>query len=292
MGVTSTAILAGVAINEEDARAVAREDLQLDGRIMISTVFVAWESARDAKKAQTKHDSDAKAQGLPLTIQRCQFNTLKSCFESAHHRLSAKECPAKAYVETRLEQIDEGELKPEALSDVVALDQEDKEDNVSGNLTIGKDGGWQLRKPRAHRVMPATTEEFRRKYKLMAVHWQIVALKFPNKAFARGLTLQTFADLCDWFLGDEVALLKGHDDTGNENVPASWKAVLTCEFETRKAALRRVSYDNTSLAVALEDARKSPEIRLPPLSHADGPQPRKAHAAATCRQSVETCAKG
>ena len=124
----------------------------------------------------------------------------RQAFEKAHHELTSDECPSKAYLESRLQQLSDGEFKTEQLSEVTSHDQEDGDDEM-GSLYPTKDGTWQIRKRKAVGSMPSTTEELRVKYALMDVHWRMMALRHDGRSFAVGLEMGTWDHHLKYLMG-------------------------------------------------------------------------------------------
>ena len=109
--------------------------------------------------------------------------------------------PAKCYLETRIEQVEESELQAEMLSDVVSLKEEQA---VADPGT--SNGKWRMKRARVRGTEPRTTEQLMSNYNIMAVHRDMVAQKHAT---------------AEWIKDFEVWELRARDRNGNKTVAPS-----------------------------------------------------------------------
>ena len=79
------------------------------------------------------------------------------------------------------------------MSDVLSREDEDSEGQAPQVVTT-TDGSLRMKKGKVKGELPRTPEDLRTKIRLMAVHWELVKLKFPNHVVVRGLSDQVWQD--------------------------------------------------------------------------------------------------
>ena len=107
--------------------------------------------------------------------------------------------PAQAQL--RLEQLEEGELSAESLTEVVAP-VDVKDDNLELMLSTG--GKLRTKKGKQEVPPPRDSEDFRHRYKTMAACWAMVKCRHPHRSFLKDLTEHMWRDHVDWLLGPKV----------------------------------------------------------------------------------------
>ena len=108
-------------------------------------------------------------------------------------------------------------------------------------------------------MAPRGTEELRTKYKLMSVHWEMIACKKKETPCLQDYVSSAWTDVIDYLLGEEVWLLRARDSNGQKTVAPSWAALLGYEHEIRIFANKQINlHDKTlvqALALAMNDVR-------------------------------------
>ena len=192
---------------------------------------------------------------LPRSLPESRHLEHVRAYEQAHRELEDKDIPLPAYIEARLEQIEDGELAAEQLAEVVSRD-EAKEDGW-GSARILADGTLKLQKGGKSEVKPpANSEELRYRLKLMGIAWEFIRLKFPNKAFLQGLSSDTWSDHAEWLLGEEVYGQTVKNHLGEVVFKPAWHTLLSFDFQARKAAFKLVSVRGSTVADAFRSIRK------------------------------------
>ena len=120
-------------------------------------------------------------------LARSSYLSLLQAFqkEQGDDRMEDEELPFRGIVEDILEQLEEGELHTEQLSEVVAREQEDKslrKSSTESELTLRVDGSWR-RKPRRIFLsrFPRRRPSVATRYAILANAWEFVRLKNPVK---------------------------------------------------------------------------------------------------------------
>ena len=156
------------------------------------------------------------------------------------------------------------ESSPESLAEVARQQEEASQTDDTTQADFVREGSravLRVKRMRVKSTMPATTEQLRHKYRLLAVHWGMLCQRYPNKSWATGYQQSMLRSHVDWLLGDDVAELKAMTPAGHESICPAWPVVLRYELEVRKEAMRQLNMCGASLATAFAAGRQSDELR-------------------------------
>jgi len=260
-------VFAKLEPTEEAFRAWATTDLgldpdqDLDARVTIAQLVDARDSARQRVATTQRLEAEARVTGQNRELMKGTHLSLRRAAAAVVGQLDDRRCPGRAYVEARLEQIDDGELEAEPLTKVttVSSEQESVESSTGPGLNIRKDGVLHVVKGRRSVPMPRDPEQLRQTLRVMALHWLMVHLKGSGRTYLHDFTIEEFSKHADYLLGDEVQLIK----EANPAMPVgpSWDLLLIYELELRKFAVRLVNEKGRTLVAALREARESVDHR-------------------------------
>ena len=163
--------------------------------------------------------------------------------------------PAKCYLEARVEEMNEGELRAEMLSEVASQKEELAIADPGRTMDLTATGSLTLKRTKVKGCLPKGTEELRAKYKLMSVHWGMIKFRHQEAGFLKDYNPDAFADVLEYLLSDEVWQLRARDRTGCKVVAPSREALLGYEQEIRTEAIKNVNLegdigDSTSISQA------------------------------------------
>ena len=122
-------VFAKVEDTVKEVRAWIKSDVQIDPtvssrhRTVVAQLLTAWEAATKRVTVQQTVEAESRAPGIgmPREIQKGTYLELVRAHAVKMGReLPDKETPAKTYMETRFEEIEDGELRAETLSDVMS----------------------------------------------------------------------------------------------------------------------------------------------------------------------------
>ena len=236
-------------------------------KVQAAKVITAWESAVGRVNTQRQQDAEQRAAGLPAVIPGGVFVTMRRAWEanmSPGQTLSPSELPAKSFIEWRQAQVDDGEFLTESLAEVSSQQEESAQTDDHTQADFVREGSKaviRVRRTKVKSTMPATTEQLRHKYRLLAVHWGMLSQRYPNKSWAKDYDPATLRNHVDWLLGEHVAELRAVSPSGEEAIGPSWPVVLRYELEVRKEAMRQINMFSVSLATAFAAGRRSDELR-------------------------------
>jgi len=260
-------VFAKLEPTEEAFRTWACADLgldpeqDLDARVTIAQLVDARDSARQRVSTTQRLEAEARVNGQTRELMKGTHLSLRRAAAEVVGTLDDRRCPGRAYVEARLEQIDDGELEAEPLTKVttVSSELESVESSAGPGLNIRRDGVLHVIKGKRSVPMPRDAEQLRQYLRVMSLHWLMVRLKGAGRTFLHDFTLEEFAKHAEYLLGDDVFLIK----EANPAMPygPSWDQLLIYELELRKYAVRLVNEKGRTLVAALREARESVEHR-------------------------------
>jgi hypothetical protein len=267
---TSVRRFSSMGDDRASVRAAVAADYALDPgmgpatRSQLAAVVSAWESSRDYIETDNRLKAEARVLGTPRALSTGDKIAMRKAVESAHGLVPDKECPANTYLQSKLEELEEGELVAAPLDEVVS-----RADGAASSLDLSPslDSAGRLRvtkaKTKVH--MPNTTEEYRTKLKVECNAWLMISSKFRNKSVLQDLLPSTFEQFTSYILGERVHLLQVPDEagTGMKLLQPPWQLTLNYEYALRKEAFKRVAADPAGLtiAAALEAVTHDAELK-------------------------------
>ena len=149
-GIRRVAVFAKLEATEELLRAWAINDLGLNpeaglgNMIKLAALLEAWVDAKERGDTQRKHTADLKARGETPELLRFQHLVMRKTFRDRHGETDEALFPATACVNEKVEQLEEGEFRAEALTRLYSLKLERARDMsaASGSLDLLPGGHW------------------------------------------------------------------------------------------------------------------------------------------------------
>ena len=237
------------------------QSADVDARVIVAKLAEAWEAARQRATTSRKLEAEARATGQTKEMLKGVHLSLRRACARTHGVIDDRRCPGRAYVESRLEQVDDGEYEAESLAKVttVALEQEQLTVDSHAGVDVRRDGLLRVVKGKNTAPLPVNPEQFRAVMKVMGVHWQMVHLKGAARSVLADYSLTVFEEHVNYILGDDCFLIA----EANPSMPygPSWELLMKYEHEIRKLAIRKVNEDGATLASAMAQARSSVEHR-------------------------------
>jgi len=260
-------VFAKVEPTEDAFREWLKADLGLNPaasvgeRITVAKLAEAWEAARQRAVTTRKVEAEARVTGQSREMLKGVHLSLRRACARVHGQVEDRRCPGRAYLESRLEQLDDGEIEAEPLSKVttVALEQESVSSAPGAGIDVRKDGILHVIKGKRTAPLPMNPEQFRAVMRVMGLHWEMIHLKGAGRAVLRDYTVQVFERHTDYLLGDRCLLIGEANPT--MACSPTWDLLMKYELELRKFAARGVNEGGKTLADAMEEARNSIEHR-------------------------------
>jgi len=273
-------VFAKVEPSEDSFREWLKSDPDLDPqrsvgeRVVVAKQAEAWEAARQRASTTRKLDAEARVSGQAREMLKGTHLALRRACARAHGAVEDRRCPGRAYLENRLEQLDDGELEAEPLSKVttVALEQESVSTQTGAGVDVRRDGVLHVVKGKRTAPLPLGPEQFRAVMRVMALHWEMVQLKGAGRSVLKDYSIAVFEKHVEYILGDECLLIGEANPT--MSCTPSWDLLMKYELEIRKLAVRKVNEGGATLAEGMAFARNSVEHRT---SYFITPSPCRAH---------------
>ena len=204
-GYVTVAHLALVEDTRAEFRPRLKDGLGLDVvtdptcKLEVTTLVGCWEAAKLRFERRNAADAEASASRLPKIVPRIEHLELRSKFEKQHYELQDAVTPSKALLESMFESIEEGELKPLALKDLVSVDEADDQDQ----MLAGFDSSGTLRLKKGHKEVPgpSNSEGFRRRMKVLGHLYMFCKIRYPSKPWLADFHSRLFDSHADYFCG-------------------------------------------------------------------------------------------
>ena len=267
-GFRSLALFSRIGASEAEVRSFLVDDLKIDvagggvpAKLALASVAVAWDAGR--RRLEKRLDEEAvqrASDGAARPIPKSSFLETRRAYEAFRRKLDSnftlddKFMPSKGYIELLMERTEDGDLRPETLSEVLSADKDT--DDPWSIVRAGSDGVMRIHKSRATGSPPTDPESLRRRYRLMAAAWQCVAFRLPNSPFLQGYQESLFTTtLLEHLLGDHIYGYACESVEGHRH-SCSWQQLLAFEFQLRRKMFKIMEEGSTfpaAVAAAIAD---------------------------------------
>ena len=226
-------------------------DVAITRRMNAARLIDAWDACSKRQDESDRVHATQRASRLPLTMAGSQHIILRQRLENEYGRVEDAYYPCKSMVERRLEELEQGEVVAEDLTDCVSV-AEAVEDVIGA--VLDRDGATRPHKVTKKVSSPTNSEELRSRIKLLGISFQLASFKHSSRMWLKGMTPQVWLDHLEYILGDQIYGLKV--EVMNSTIEAPWLVVMHYEHAVRKFAVRAMMFDNLSLADSMIAARK------------------------------------
>ena len=261
---------ASIDIDEKSVREWLAAELGLraaDGREQrrqVSSVVAAWAASKTRLKRQDDEEAAARAIGAPRQLRKGPFLKLRGALETLHDKeeegIPDEVFPAKDYIDIKVEQIEEGEMKAESLDEVATVKEGEKFTSLD-DMAPRRDGTWHMKRQKFQTFLPSSSEQLRAKFKTMGFCWEAVKLKSPHMACLAGLCAETWLQHVEFLLSADVYGLEIKSVEGRVLASPSWALLLSYDHEIRRKAFKEVNMKGRTIKEALKAAQASTELR-------------------------------
>ena len=270
-GFRSTALFAVIADDRAGVRAARRTDYGLDPgaegldaparvgrRTNAARLLDAWETCTRRIAEQRKVEAEQRADRMPLTMVRGDHIALRLRYEQDHGPLQDRFYPADGVVERRLEEVDEGECRAEALSEVVSKEEESETPFAAA---VNRDGTIKVRKAVKTVSLPGTSERLRLRIRILGITYQLARYKHASRPWLATATKDLWYQHSDFLLGDEVAGMQIQSGDKTSSYTPPFAIVLEFEHQLRKAMCRKIMYEGRDIQTALQECWRDPHLK-------------------------------
>ena len=270
LGLTDVATLAHIEETEAKFREMLEKEFGMvssegmAARVQTSRLIDIWHAARERNAARNAEATAARIEGRQRELPAQTFVSVRRQFQELNGKYDDENFPSKEYIQNKIEQLEEGEIKTESLTEVVSVKEageECAEDSIM--FDVGSRKGVKATKAKIRVRPPTTTEELRMRIQLMKVQFEIVRNKHPDRLVFAKYDPMAWDRFLSYLLGSKVAGYSAHSGT-----TLRWEDLLAYEYALRKFATEYVN-DGTGgftegLMIALKDGDlKSTYFTLP-----------------------------
>lgn len=227
----------------------------LSGRLATTQILAAWVTAQARHSETEKITAENRCSRMPMTLPKSSLIALRQRFTREHGKVSDKIWPNSTLLEQRMQEVEEGNLTAQPLTDILS-----EEDGPDENFVM-LDSGGAIRTRKAPKAipLPSSTEEFRNRVKTLAITYTAASYKHSSRVWLRSTSPALWLEYVEYILGEQVAAY--HLDSSGQTVMASWSTVLAYEHAIRKLMVHRVLYESEDIATALRFSCKDLSVK-------------------------------
>ena len=151
-GVYSVSMFASLFKDAEELKQVAKDDFGIDSaaglnqRVAVAGLICAFRNASTRTEQVSKYEGEIEARRMTKPLQQSDFLVMRSAWQAKWWVLEDVECPARSYLEKRIEEMEQGEMRAESLRTVLNREQDDVDFltpvwDPTGNVKMKKSSG-------------------------------------------------------------------------------------------------------------------------------------------------------
>ena len=263
-GVTSVKQFASLVKDADEMRELASDSFglgdmkQLANKVRMSNLICAYNASKARSVEIDKIDAENEVRQVPKVIAGRDFLTMRAAFKEKHGALDDERCPARSYIEKKLDDLEKGDFRAEMLTEVINFKQDDARE-----LQPVWDSGGKFKAIRTTSTtnLPTDSEELRARITLLGTAWIFTSFQQTANHILKDINPTIFVTYLDYLLGKHVWGLKAKDAEGHSFGGPSWRLVLSYEQELRVHAYSLMCNENFSLKDALTAACKDQELK-------------------------------
>ena len=255
-GVTTCSVFAAIESDVDGLRDLAKTDLGLDpkaglaNKVAFAKFVNAWETCKVRGTKRKAEEAEQRVGDLPLRLPKAAHLVLTKAFNTKHKELDDKKAPHPDYIDTKLQELEQGKLIAEKMADIICIADDDGVNDVG--MVIQQDGTVKARRSSAKKgKVPSTTEGLRTKFKIMAAMWEYVRLKAPAQGCLKDYDMEAWDTYADYLLGESVWGIELDAATVGTTVRPSWQLLMDFDLEFRKHVAWLFNTKGTPLVDAL-----------------------------------------
>ena len=130
----------------------------LANEVKMSNLICAYNASKARSVEMDKVDAESDVRQVPKTIAGRDFLTMRAAFKDKCGPLEDERCPARSYIERKLDDLETGDFRAETLADVVNFRQDDARELQP---VWDSSGTFRAIKTTTKTALPANSEELR-----------------------------------------------------------------------------------------------------------------------------------
>ena len=271
-GASSVAIFHALADDKPSFRALAFRLTGLDTTSMsdqceIAKVVACWASSEVSSVVEAKAVAERAVRGLPAPILEGELTDFTESFAKREYKITKAQTPSEAYFQRKLHEAS-GRFAAEKLSRVTNACQVDANDDVK--MGWNQVSGTFQQQTKAFAVpLPKLPETLRARIEVMAVCYELVKYKLPQKAQLATQTLTLWDRYIRWLFGADVWGLHSLDGNGRPRSTPAISHIINYDFAIREEVARYMNH-GTDIAQAFRMATSDDKLMYTKLSQPFG----------------------
>jgi hypothetical protein len=270
LGYTTLQLLSVIGDDKASVRLFCKEQIPLNpaeqnlapdkkagAMLHTAQILASWQVASHRVTESEKIAAESRSQRLPVLLPKVTLVNLRRRYEATHGRILDAVFLCATSVEKVMEELEEGSWSALPLTDLISVEK--STDHLSFTEISSSAGAVKVRKAPKALPPPRNTEELRARMTTLAVLLGIAGLKHSTRLWLKTSTPELWHTYVEHTLGEKVANYHTHIQ-GAEQKP-SWEIVLNYEYQIRKAACKKVLYEDLDLATALQQAMVDLEVK-------------------------------
>ena len=262
-GYKSVRRIAAIDDGQAGARAALKqlagiEDADNPEQKLALTILVdIWNICRVTAEKEIEAKAQAAVAGATKPISNNDRTAMKKIVEKSRGpkaTLPDDEVPSQVYLTAKVDEVEQNEPRASPLDEISHT-----EHKTEADLSIGLDPKGVVKTFRkALKVdMPTDTESYRKRLKVEANLWLMLAAKYINKPWLANLDQRDFENFVEYILGKKVLNVFSDSPYPRQ---APWSLVMSFELRLRQEAFKLVR-DGKTLAAALESVISDSDLR-------------------------------
>ena len=187
-GVRTIESYANLEDDKKSVRALLKDEIKVTGTMDIGLLVGVWKSCLDFQERESEAVATAHAQGIFHSISKADHSLLRQAYEAKlGEKLPKEETPSKAMLSAKLDEMHAGEPEPTPLDEVAHCAEPEI---VVESTATDLQGYTRVIKKKVKGTKPRQQEELRQKLTIEGNAWCILAQKFTNASWLKGISIK------------------------------------------------------------------------------------------------------
>ena len=263
-GVTSVKQFAALVKDADEMRELAADQFGLGdmkilaNKVKMSNLVCAYNSSKARSSEIDKVDAENDVRQVPKIIAGRDFLTMRAAYKAKYGNLDDDRCPARSYIERKLDDLEKGDFRAETLSEVVNYRQDESRELQP---VWDSSGSFRAIKTSARAALPNNSEELRARITLMGTAWIFTSFQQTANHLLKDLDPSIFISYLDYLLGKHVWGLRCKAANGETFGGPSWHLLLSYEHELRVEAYSLMCNEHYTLKAAFASVVKDLDLK-------------------------------
>ena len=188
-------------------------------RAQVAAVMVSWRESATKVKRQAEVAAEMDTRDWAKPIPSSDYIILRNSYQSVYGVMEDKVTPSKEYLEKKLQELEQGELRAENLTEVVSRDEVDPDVMIP---LLDSRGNFSIKKGSSTVALPTGPEQLRKRLSVMQNALLMLKLKYTGRDELADVEKEGFERYKDYLLGDFCWGLSSTDLHGHTVQTPPW----------------------------------------------------------------------